>query len=181
MQIPFTPIKAESIVSFAARAVIAQQEESSFLAKHERVVAEMKEELIDKMDGNRFRVAYSLGKQLKTKVLANMLDDYTLVLAAEEYTNHADRSRRNCFAMGLLTLLELREKRREVQLEHLEAIQLSSELAMRLVPTYSDAALTHATLTLNQLWLEAGTSKCIPNLPPPRQTLSLKRQLTKKT
>lgn len=80
MQIPFSPIKAESIVSFAARAVIAQQEESSFLAKHERVVAEMKEELIDKMDGNRFRVAYSLGKQLKTKVLANMLDDYTLVL-----------------------------------------------------------------------------------------------------
>lgn len=136
------------------------------------------EHTVDQMDANRFRMAYSLGKPAHPDMLELMMDDYTITLAAEEVDNHPDRARRHILIHGITCLMQLKSGI-PVTLVHVNGIEVSATLAMRILPTFSRTAIHEAALTLNRLWLEHGIegARPMPECLAPRKTLSLPKNL----
>lgn len=132
------------------------------------------EHTVDQMDANRFRMAYNLGKPADPAMLQLMLDDYTITLAAEEVDNHPNRARRHLLIHGITCLMRLKEGI-PVTLAHVNGIEISATLAMRILPTFSRKAIHEAALTLNRLWLQHGVAAARP-MPgmEPSATLTLK-------
>lgn len=176
---------AGDAIQMAARAAVVQVREKAVevaqkkdrqarKVQHEAATTALKQHLIEQMDLNRFRVAFALGSKMELGTLTTILDDFTLALVAEEHDNSLDRTRRHILTHGFVALMRLADGA-TVGLAHTNGIQVAAELAMRLTPTYTDAAMIEASRALNRLWLERGVKGADPATPAPARSIAFRR------